>query len=310
MKELLILIATLFLCPYSQDKNEVELFTYWEIGDTQTLIIEEGFIEYEGSEIIKKDVSIDNVLITVLAETDSTYTVEWNYINVEYDRINIDTDLEDDEFDRRLDQMFENEKYVIEINEFGEFKKMLNKEELIAKVSDSMDVLIKEEMTELGEDAEMFGEIMKEMFSSELMMEEITRDFENYHYFLGGVYTADTLTQYEDEYENKLGGDPLPLKGTWSFNTDWTNMLFTFEDKCVVDEEKTKNAISATINKLDKKKGEEFEKKFAENEIQIEDHEKYIYDFDYGWLKFYETKRVYITKDKTKETFLRMRESG
>ena len=186
--------------------------------------------------------------ITVLEEYDSAYIVEWHYTHTAVDRINVE--VEEDPVEQRIDEMFNNIKIVFETDEFGVYKRLLNKDEMVQMISDSLDVLVEEEMSDMGEEGVMMVQMMKEMFNSEEMQEELIRDIWNYHYYFGDVFVSDTIVTYEDELENRLGGENIPLKGTVSIVTDKTNKTIAINDFRKVDEQKTKDAINAGAKKL------------------------------------------------------------
>ena len=98
---------------FSQDVN---LFTYWHKGDIQELVVKEGFVEYEGEKLVKKEITASNVRLTVLAETDTSYTLEWFYKDSEVDRLNVE--VEEDPIDQRIDEMFSTVKFVYRTDEY------------------------------------------------------------------------------------------------------------------------------------------------------------------------------------------------
>ncbi len=156
MKELLLTISLSIVSVFQFGSNDIELYTYWKTGDTQKITIEEGFINYEGDKVVKKDVSTTTVNVSVLEQTDTTYTIEWGFSNYVEEKVNIEEE-EEDEIDKRIEDMFDNVTLRYQTNEYGEILRILNIDEIINAVGDSMDIFIKEEMPDLGKDAEMFS---------------------------------------------------------------------------------------------------------------------------------------------------------
>ncbi len=306
MKELILIIVAAFLPSFQAINTDIQLYTYWGKGDIQNIIIQEGFIDYEGETIIKKDVSITTVEITVLEETDSTYTIEWNYMEMTSDRYNVEVE-EEDAIDKRIDEMFSHLKLQYQTDEFGEILSILNLDELLETMGDSIDVLAKEEMGESPEEAEMFSSMMKAMLNTEPMREEMLRDIYNYHYYLGDVFVSDTIINYEEEMDNKMGGDNIPVNGVVTIETDLNAKTIKINDKKEMDDLKTTKAMNEAAKKI---KGLN-EKQLIKNEqFKIEDIENYTYDYEYGRLKYYERNRIIKTDNKRKEQFIIIRETN
>ncbi|MFK7806741.1 MAG: hypothetical protein AB8F74_02970 [Saprospiraceae bacterium] len=301
--KLVLLTLALLLIPTSENTSgHIELYTYWKKGDTQKIVVKEGYEEYKNGEIVEKEVTISNVLITVLEETDTSYTVEWNYYDTKVDRLNVE--VEEDEIDKRIDEMFDHLKLVYTTNEFGEYQELLNLDDLMKSMSDSIDVLVAEEMADLGDDAPLFADVMKEMVNSESMRDEMDKDIYAYHYCLGGRYAADTIVHYVDELENKMSGDNIPLVGTLTLKVNTDNKTFSLNDFKSIDEESAKDAINDVVKDLKVKKRKKLKRELKKNKFEIEDIENYTYDYEYGWLKYYERNRIYRTDEGRKERFI------
>lgn len=306
MKHVILSIATILFAGLNLNSGDTKLFTYWKKGDTQKIVVSEGFIEYKGEEITKQEITSSNVLLTVLDETDSTYLVEWNYLDMEVDRINVE--VEEDPFDKRIDEMFKNVKLVYETDEYGTFKRMVNLQELTDMITDSLEVLVMEELGDSEEESEMFLEMMKDMFNSKEMQDEMTRDIWNYHYYLGDVYASDTLMTYVEELDNKISDDIITAKGEVTIKTDAVSKTIEINDHKTVDEAEAKDAINGVAKKLKAKKKKKLRNELKEQQFSIEDIENYTYDYEYGWLKYYERNRIYKSENYVKERFIKMEE--
>lgn len=305
MKTFTLILLSIVLSNSILRSQDVEIFTYWHPGDTQKLIIKEGFIEYENEKVTKKEVTTSQVVITVLEETDSSYVIEWHYTGEEVDRINVD--VEEDPMDEKLEQMFASTKLLFQTDEFGVFQKTLNMEELLEEAMEGLTVIIKEEMVDAEEEeVEMFLNLMQELLMTEEMQDELIRDIWNYHYYLGDIFVPDTTIQYSEEIENQLGGESIPVDGTVSISTDrdqWTidiNDLKKFESSAI------NSAISDGIAQLNVPDSKELKEGLEEIMMNVRDVENYTYDFNYGWLKYYERNRITSAQNMRKENFIIM----
>ncbi len=308
MKQLLITVLLSTLYPTTQD-TDVSLYPYWQAGDTQTLRIQEGYIKYEGDKVVEKDVNSITAVITVLEETDTTYTMQWVYKDNVVERVNIDEDEEDVYIDKRLEEMFSEVTLQYETNEYGEIKRMLNLSEVLDAMTDSMNLLIKQEMDMDNEDAELFIEVLKEKFDAERMEDEMTRDIFNYHYYLGDSFPPDTTIQYLDTILNQLGGPSIPLTGAVTVKANSTNETIEINDLKKSDSEGMIKSISETIKKLETPQSDKIQKEIENTQPTITDIENYTYDYNFGWLKQYERRRIRVLGESKKEQIIIMSET-
>ncbi|MEZ4887675.1 MAG: hypothetical protein R3E32_23275 [Chitinophagales bacterium] len=308
MKYILTFFIFSLLSLFQKDTKQIEVITYWNKGDTQKIVIKEGFITYEGEEVVKKEVTSSYAEITVLEQTDSSYIVEWNYTEIEVDRLNVE--VEEDPIDQRLEEMFNGMKLRYQTDEFGVFESTLNLDELLQTVNDSMEMLVKngEMGIEEGEDAEMFVGLMKEIIFSEEMKSEFIRDIENYHFYHGNSFIADTVIHYEDAVENQVRGEDIPVKGLVSIRVNKEEKSISIEDIRTFDEEKVKQAIGDGTKKVKMSKRKKLMKEVKENRIDLKDVKSHTYDYEFGWLKYYEKSRTFTGDNQRKIEFVTIEE--
>ena len=184
---------------------------------------------------------------------------------------------------------------------------MLNLDEVIGAMSDSINVLITDEFVGEDEDAKLFADIMKELYSTDALKDEMVRDIYNYHYYFGNIMPSDTVVYYKDELDNKIGGQNIPLSGTVTIATDRNNQTIQIDDTKIIDQEKSKEAIEDALDQVKVKKKKKIAKEIKASDLDIIDIENYTYDFQYGWLKYYERNRIFTTEEGRNERFVRIR---
>jgi hypothetical protein len=306
MKPLLLTLLLSTLYSTNQDTN-INIYTYWTAGDTQTLRIQEGYIKYEDDKVVEKDISSITAEITVLAETDTTYTMQWVYKDNVVDRINIEEDEEDVYIDKRLEEMFSEVTLEYEINEFGELKRMLNLDKVMEAMSDSLRLLIQQEMDMDNDDSGLFLEILNEMFNSESMADEMTRDIYNYHYYHGNSFPPDTTIHYLDTIPNKLEGPSIPLTGVVTVKANSTRENIEINDLKQSDTGFVKS-MTETIDALETPQSDKIKEEMENTQLSIMDIENYTYDYNLGWLRHYERRRIRVFGNTKKEQIILMSE--
>ncbi len=317
MKYLFSILLLSFI-PVVTSTEYVVLTPNWEVGDTQKIQLKEGFIKYEGDSVVQKEVTVTDIVIKVLEKNDTAYVMEWNHIEEDIERVNVEVDATDDFMEKRIEEMFAgNFKLRYWTNTSGKYQSLLNLDELISAMNDSMDVLVKEMVAfdeELGEMNEeemaVFSEMMKQMIASDAFKNEMDRDIWNYHAYLGDTLVADTLVYYEDELPNQLGGQSIPVKGTITIETDTVNHLLKVNDLKEINEEKTREVIQETLEMMgeDVPNLEEMKREMKQLSMKVTDIENYTYHYQTGFLQYYERNRITLAEGTRKENFIILEE--
>ncbi len=305
MKYILSIIIFSLLSLFSTNNKNIDIVTYWKKGDTQKIVVKEGFIEYEGEEEVKKEVTSSYVEITVLEETDSTYLIEWLYFDDQTDRLNVEVE-EEDPMDKRIEEMFSTTKFLYQTNELGVFDSVLNLEEILQSMNDSLEVMFREEFVKDKSDELILIEVMKsveEMIFSERLKQELTNAIANYHAYHGDILVADTLIHYDGEVENKLGGDAIPVKGVTQTKTDTKEKIISITNTQTFESEEVKEAIDEGTKKIKMQKRKKLMQELEKNDLIVKDLEIFNYDYEFGWLKYFEKSRTFTSGNKRKVNF-------
>ncbi len=300
----LLLLLCFLTMTYAQDR--VSLFPYWKKGDVRKLLISEGFIDYEDDKVIKKEVEKNTVIISVKNETDTSYLIEWKWTEYEIDRLHVEVDEEDAAIDSRIEDMFEEIPILFEIDESGNYKHIVNYEELIKMAKDSLTLLMMEDLAEdeTEEDVEMMMELI---LSSDLMRDQLEREIYNYHYYFANTFPTDTIMEYQELIENEKGLENIPATGIVKIFLTEENMGLHINDTKTLDS-KALGANMLLLGELieDDEMKDAFSSKIKNKPIEVRQIENYTYNFETGWLKLYEHIRVQKSENKRKESFLRM----
>lgn len=151
---------------------------------------------------------------------------------------------------------------------------------------------------------------MKSIYTSESFKDEMVRDIYNYHYYFGNIMVQDTLVNYTDAMENKLGGSSIPVDGTVSIKTNMEAGVIMINDTKKVDKDRMNAVIQEAGKMLKGKNKKKLKNGLHQNGISINEIENYTYDFEYGWLKYYEKNRITRASNSNnrQERFIIMRE--
>jgi len=292
-------------------QERISLFPYWKKGDTQKLSVSEGYINYENGEINKQDVENSVVEIVVKNETDTSYLIEWTYVDYERVTKNIELEEGEEEMDTQIEEMFDDVAILFEIDESGNYKHLVNYDEILQMSKDS---LLKVLQNELGEDSseeemEELKTVIELMLATDMMKDELERDIFNYHYYFASNFPADTTIQYDEEMENKFGGEMIPAAGEIKMFTQETDATYHIYDTKTMDSKIILSEMLRASEAIkDEKKREEFIEQIKKSGIEIVQIENYSYDYKTGWLKKYEQCRTTSGENNKRENFIRMQE--
>ncbi len=284
--------------------QSVELLAGWNKGDTKKIKSQDGFIEYEGNEIIKKEVITSMIDMTILEVSDSSYTIEWNYYEGSTDKLNIEEE-EDEDLYKEIDRLFEKLRIVYTTDKFGIYEGIINMQEIETTLTDALQDFVSTNFEDQKE-GEMFFELMNAMLLSEEMEDEISSEIQAYHYYLGEIF-SDTLAQYDEEIPSQMGKETIAVKGEVQVLINAVGSTIKINDKKVFDPIALKNAMIGAGKEIKKGK-KKMKQAFGDHEFDMIDTEKYTYYFQTGSLLFYEKKRSFSSGEKRKDSFLILEE--
>ena len=300
MNRLLITLLTLFIISIHLSGQTTEIVAYWHKGDSQKIQTKEGFIEYEGTKVIKKEVTTSLVDISVLEETDSSYMIEWNYIDGSTEKLNTGEEEEEDIY-KEIEKLFNKLRVVFKTNEFGSFQEVTNMDEINTSLNKSLEEFVNNNFDDKKE-GEMFFELMSAFLQSDKMVEQISSEIQTYHYYLGDVF-SDTLVSYVEDRQSQMGKEIIPIKGVVEAKSNPSSETIEINDTKVFDPVALKKAMIG-VGKNVKKGKKKLKKVFDGHDFEMIEIENYKYNYRTGFLKYYEQKRSFSSEGKKKDSFI------
>lgn len=279
-QKLLLFFALLFSTGlYSQvDSTKISIAAYWSIGDSYDFKISKVDQEWRDEVLTKKDSSQHIANFKVVDSTENSYTVEWTYKNSLFNTVNegLMEMINDPEVLENIAKANEVNKVIYETDEVGEFIQVLNWKELGEATSSYMENVIVGVLKERPDITEQklrdFLQPFKETFSTQQGIEEFTVDeIQLFHYLLGYDYDITEPIEFDQEFPNMFGGDPIMGETILTFEeVDFEESFCSVLEKTTINAEDSKRVIYSFLEKIMPDKTE-FERVLDNTLLDIKD---------------------------------------
>ncbi|MFN8207994.1 MAG: hypothetical protein U0T82_11385 [Bacteroidales bacterium] len=257
----IIFISQILFC--QTDISQISFVSYWSKGDSFDFEIVKMRTQWKADTLAKNDTSRYIANFLVVDSTDKSYTIKWSCkTNLKY------TYKLPDDIALNLSK-YEITEVLYQTSELGEFIGIINWKEIGAKTRS----MLTDMFSALGLD-ENETTVRIEPFISLLSTKEgvetyIFPELRYLHFPSGASFSVEDTIEYEENYPNLLGGDPVRGKGILFIESvDFENDHCVMRQQVRLNSEDTKKMISQLLFKMgitDK----EFEKEMKRAEYDI-----------------------------------------
>jgi hypothetical protein len=180
--------------------STAQVVTYWEKGEKQNYTVTTEKIKIKGADTTARDIMTYDVEITVLDQTDTSYTIEWWYKNL---RTNAENPIS-----QKLMSITNDSKVVFKTDELGVFIEVVNWEECRDYIQNAMKSLSKE-FSAIPEMDKVLQQFAATYSSKEAIESAAIKDIQQFHSFHGGKYTLGEVVTGQIQVPNVLGKEPF-----------------------------------------------------------------------------------------------------
>lgn len=308
--------------PAAGDTLFMPVVAYWALGEVRTIEFVKGRREYEDGARISADSTVTVYRVSVIDSTEDSYRVRWMATASEttHDL------LEDVQLDEALLRGLAEEGVIVRTSELGELQEVENMEALkvvLRAVLDStIAVVIEQDTTGMFDDHEArqgLRAFTESLLSNEFLSQQLLGTFQLYYMWYGYEYPVGVETHYDELLPNPFGGNPLPASGIVVMQeVDWDaytgTMRSTLNLKPGAMDELMQTMMDMAgqtglfpADSLDAKRAE-MEAEMAGVTMDVNDVNRYVIDFDSGWVLSLDRVRVVEVVEagtKRREDFLR-----
>lgn len=269
--------------------STVQVITYWDKGEKQNYTVTLDKMHIVGADTTSRDITSYDVEVTVLKQTDQSYTIEWLYKNTKTNNT--------DPITQKLINVTNEMKVIFKTDEFGRFKEVVNWKEVRGYIRKAVKTLSKDFPT-----TPEINKALKQItatYTSKKAIESISiKDIQQFHTFHGSIYKLGEI------YEGQIKAPNL--FGTEAFDSDVTLYLdeineaennFIIRSKQEINKEQLADVVFDHLSKTAKTLNAAPLKR--ENLTELK-NETYINSLIHGtgWL-IYSVKTVIVTFDNT-----------
>jgi hypothetical protein len=180
--------------------STAQAITYWDINEKQNYTISTEKIKIKGADTTSREITTYDVEVTVLKQTDKSYTIEWLYKNIKTNSTNSTL--------QKLMNVTKDMKVVFSTDEFGAFTEVINWKEIRDNIQKSTNSLSKD-FSEIPEMDKALKQIAKMYSSKEAIESAAIKDILQFHTFYGGKYTLGEVIEGQIKVPNLSGTEPF-----------------------------------------------------------------------------------------------------
>lgn len=180
--------------------SSAQAITYWSKGDKQNYSISTEKIKIKGADTTSRETTTYDVEVTVLKQSDKSYTVEWTYKNISSNNPNQNI--------QKLMNMTRDMKVVFTTNELGVFAEVVNWKEIRTYIEKASSAL-KKEYSSIPEMEKLIGQISTIYSTKEAIESAAIKDIQQFHTFHGAKYKLGEVINGQQKVSNLFGGAPF-----------------------------------------------------------------------------------------------------
>ncbi len=180
--------------------STAQVVAYWDKGEKQNYTVTKEKIKLKGTDTTSKEITSYDVEITVLNQTEKSYTIQWLYKNTKTNNTNPKA--------QKLMNITKDMKVVFKTDEFGAFTEVLNWKEIRDYIQKATKLLSKD-FAATPEMDKVLKQFTATFSSKEAIELAAIKDIQQFHTFHGGKYKLDEVIEGQIKVPNLLGTEPF-----------------------------------------------------------------------------------------------------
>ncbi len=262
-----------------------EVVTYWKKGDVKKMEKTTSREKYVNDALVFKTVSVADIDVKVLDETDTNYIVAWHFKET---RVN----ESEEEIVKRFAEMSKDFKTTFRIKDTGIYETLVNYEEMRKFFADEINIM--REKTGMDTITKQIHGIMQQLFESQETVEAgFSKDIKLYHFPYGAEYKIDETIIEHITIPNPFTGDPVDASLLFKMTKlDFPAMSCTIEGTLNITEEQSKLYIKDFIKQLQEKGVENIPAESDIPTMEVSDQYTHVIELLNGWATYVEHKRT------------------
>jgi len=280
---------------------KIEYTANWKIGDKikykVTKTKEDIKFGYNQGKYETTQVGV----LEITGETDEEYELEWKIIkNIYPEGVEMDTF-----YTRIYEDMMKSFKIKYTTDKNGEFKELINWEDILNFQFETMDNISDIIEEEEGMKFEEIKTMMSQMFSSKEQVEAIfIEEIKLLHSFYGNFFQTKKANPMTKSVPNIFGGDKILVNSLITIeNVDTNGNILIGKDKFSLDENTKNDMLSKYLKSLEEKfgKGNTDDNFINDLQVEITDNTDFSLNYKEGIANLISYKRDALVKSETQD---------
>jgi len=188
--------------------STAQVITYWEKGEKQNYTVTTEKIKLKGTDTTSRELTTYDVEITVLNQTDKSYTVQWLYKNIKTSSTNPTI--------QKVMNVTKDMKVIFKTDELGAFTEVVNWKEVRDYIQKATNSLSKD-FSAIPEMDKVLKQIAATYSTKEAIESAAIKDIQQFHTFHGAKYKLGEVLEGQLKVPNLFGTEP--------FDSDFTIYL-------------------------------------------------------------------------------------
>ena len=307
LSSLLVCIVTTLSAQINLNDSTVQVVAYWSKGDSYDYLYDYYKYNIQGKDTISWERTIFKINITVIDSTDNTYTLQAVYDTP--NAIRSGSDSISRELTSRISRTFGNDTVIVETNELGTIKRLVNFDKLRSRYLKAAEMTAEALSAQQGSEAQkdslfrfLKSTLSKQMGDTTVVVSTALEELSFLLYYHGCKMDFDEEYQIEENFPSLLGGAPCKgMRTFWIDEVDPENGSFRIASDAIVN---TDQAIKQFIELIQSNLPEEDRRKPIDSSqipiIMAQDQNDTYIHADTGWpLVVYYTRTTQVGENRS-----------
>lgn len=198
----ILLLSALFSTfgQISSSDSTVQVVAYWEKAEKQLYSAVYEEIKLKGSDTTSKDITSYDIEVTVLGQSENSYTVQWVVMNFKTSSNDLDA--------RKIGTILNDLKIVFTTNDVGTFAEVTNWKDIKNHINKRVEELKRTEKIS-NEFSDALNQLQTNYSTKEMIESAQIKDIQQFLFFHGGKYKLGEVFEGQGKFQNLMGGEPF-----------------------------------------------------------------------------------------------------
>lgn len=216
LSSLLVCIVTTLSAQINLNDSTVQVVAYWSKGDSYDYLYDYYKYNIQGKDTISWERTISKINITIIDSTENSYTLQAVYDTP--NAIRSGSDSISRELTSRISRTFGNDTVIVETNELGTIKRLVNFDQLRSRYLKAAEMTAEALCAQQGSEAQkdslfrfLKSTLYKQMGDTTVIVSTALEELSLLLYYHGCKMDFDEEYQIEENFPSLVGAHPVKV---------------------------------------------------------------------------------------------------